>query len=334
MHRVAVVAVEGLVAFDLATPTEAFARIELRDGTRPYRVRVCSERRKLRTEAFDIVTRHDLGELSRADTVIVPGMNDPRVAVSSELVNALQRAHRRGARIASICTGAFVLAAAGLLDGLRATTHWLACAQLAARYPSVSVDASVLYVDNGQILTSAGAAAGLDLCLHLVRKDFGASVAAHAARIAVMPLERAGGQAQFIVHAPPVEDGASLEPVLAWLSRSVHEQVSLTELARRAGLSVRTLNRRFREQTGSTPHQWLLRARVQRAQELLEHSELPVERIAEQVGFASATPLREHFQRIVSTSPQAYRRSFRALALGERKLATKRATRPRASSRR
>jgi transcriptional regulator GlxA family with amidase domain len=193
----------------------------------------------------------------------------------------------------------------------RATTHWLAAAELARRNPSIDVDPDVLYVDNGQILTSAGAAAGLDLCLHMVRRDYGATVAADAARISVMPLERDGGQAQFIVHAPPAADGESLDPLLRWLEKNLDKELALDEIARRAAMSTRSLSRRFREQTGTTPARWVLALRVRRAQHLLETSGQPVERIAEAVGLGSTATLRDRFRRIVGTSPQAYRRAFR-----------------------
>ncbi|HKU39900.1 MAG TPA: helix-turn-helix domain-containing protein, partial [Polyangiales bacterium] len=238
---------------------------------------------------------------------------DLNAPISSKLLGALRAAARRGARIASICSGAFILAAAGLLDGKRATTHWLAAAELARRYPAIEVDASVLYVDNGQILTSAGVAAGLDLCLHMIRSDHGAAFAADIARVAVMPLERAGGQSQFIAHEPPSPDGASLEPVLRWMEKNLHAPLTLQQIARRAGTSSRTLNRRFREQTSTTPLQWLLHARVRRAQRLLETTAHSVESIAAAVRFGSASTLRDHFQRVVVASPRDYRRAFRAV---------------------
>ncbi|MFD0818574.1 GlxA family transcriptional regulator, partial [Micromonospora zhanjiangensis] len=217
-----------------------------------------------------------------------------------------------GARIASICGGAFTLAATGLLDGRRATTHWLATDRLAARHPRIQVDPNVLYVDNGQFLTSAGAAAGLDLCLHLIRRDHGAAVAADAARLSVMPLERAGGQAQFITHEPPAPEGATLEPLLAWMRDNTGRELTLADIARHAGVSTRTLNRRFRDQTGTTPLRWLHRVRVHRAQHLLETTAHSVDLVATRVGFASTTAFRDHFKRITGTSPQAYRRSFRS----------------------
>lgn len=314
MHRVAIVALDGVVPSDLATAFDLLRHVRLGDGTPGYRVRVCGVAPSVDAGGFRMQLRYGLGELARADTIILPGIMDIDAAVPRPLVRAVQRAAQRGARIASICSGAFLLAATGLLDGRRATTHWLGAAELARRYPLVRVDPDVLYVDEGSVLSSAGAAAGIDLCLHLVRRDHGSAVAAETARIAVMPLERAGGQAQFIVHAPPTPDGSSLIALLSWLDAQLHEQLTLAEIARRAGMSVRSLNRRFREQTGTTPLQWLIRVRVRRAQLLLETTGQSVEEIAERVGFGSATALREHFRRIVATSPQAYRQAFRPRA--------------------
>lgn len=213
---------------------------------------------------------------------------------------------------ASICVGAFTLAAAGLLDGRSATTHWAATAALAGRYPAVRVRPDVLYVDDGDVLTSAGAAAGLDLCLHMIRQDHGAAVAAQTARLSVMPLERSGGQAQFIAHEPPAADGASLQPLLDWMAGNAARAITLEDVAARAALSSRTLTRRFREQTDTTPMQWLNRYRLRRAQELLETTDVPVEQIGTLVGFASATTFRERFKGVVGVSPWAYRRAFRS----------------------
>jgi transcriptional regulator GlxA family with amidase domain len=205
-----------------------------------------------------------------------------------------------------------VLAAAGLLDGRRATTHWKYAAELAKRYPQVTVDPGVLYVDGGQFLTSAGAAAGLDLCLHLIRRDYGSAVAADAARLSVMPLEREGGQAQFVVadHPPPPR-GSVLEPVLEWLQDNVDSELTLAKIAAHAGMSTRSLNRHFREQTGMTPLNWLLRARIRKAQYLLEATDRPVDRIATDVGFGSPAAFRDRFRRVAGTSPRAYRTAFR-----------------------
>ncbi|MEV4522997.1 helix-turn-helix domain-containing protein [Micromonospora tulbaghiae] len=312
MHTVAVLALDTVVPFDLATPIEVFDRTRLPGGRPGYRVVVCAERPTVTTGVFDIAVPWRLDVLADADTVIVPGVTDPGAAAPAPVLDALRAAEARGTRIASICGGAFTLAAAGLLDGRRATTHWVAAAPLAARYPRVQVDPNVLYVDNGQILTSAGAAAGLDLCLHLVRTDHGAAVAADAARLSVMPLERAGGQAQFIAHEPPAPDGTTLEPLLTWMRQNAGRDLALADIARHAGMSVRTLNRRFRDQVGTTPLRWLHRIRVHQAQHLLETTAHPVDRVATQVGFGSVTAFRDRFRRITGTSPQAYRRSFRS----------------------
>ncbi|OJH37662.1 AraC family transcriptional regulator [Cystobacter ferrugineus] len=312
MHVVAIVALDEVVPFDLSVPTGVFQSVRLPGGRAGYEVRVCGVTPEVNAGAFTLRTRWGLEELARADTIILPGTSDVNAPVPEELLRAVRAAAASGTRVASICSGAFLLAATGLLDGRRATTHWLATDELARRHPEIHVDPDVLYVDEGQFLTSAGAAAGLDLCLHMVRLDHGAAVAADAARRSVMPLERDGGQSQFILHAPPAPDGSSLEPLLRWLDENLHEPLTLEDIARHAAMSVRTLNRRFREQMGTTPLQWILRARVRRAQFLLETTGHSVEAIAERVGFGSATAFREHFQRFVTTSPQAYRRAFRS----------------------
>lgn len=310
MHTVAVLALDGVIAFDLSTPIEVFSRTRLPDGRLAYRVRICATTTKIDTGAFTLDAPWGLDALSDADTIILPGIADPTAPIPVEVLDALNRAAANGTRIASICSGAFILAATGLLDGRRATTHWLATGLLAARHPHVTVDPDVLYVDNGQLLTSAGAAAGLDLCLHMIRRDHGSAMAADAARLSVMPLERAGGQAQFIVHEPPTPDGATLEPLLRWLQDNVRRELTLDDIATHAGLSARTLNRRFREQTGTTPIQWLHRVRIHQAQYLLETTTHPVDRIAAQVGFGSPTAFRDRFKRLTGTSPHAYRRAF------------------------
>jgi len=312
MHTVAVLALPGVVPFDLSTPLEVFGRARLPDGSKTYRVLVCAPSPEVRTELMTIHAPFGLEALATADTVVVPGCDDVLAPPPAEAISALRQAANQGTRIASICAGAFVLAAAGLLDGLGATTHWLAADLLARRYPAIDVRPNVLYVDNGQILTSAGAAAGIDLCLHMVRRDHGSAVAADAARLSVVPLEREGGQAQFIVHElPPVPQGSIMEPVLAWIEENLETQLTVQQMAARCGMSERTFNRRFREQTGTTPLQWLLRARVRRAQYLLENTGHGVERIAQQAGFGSPTAFRERFRRVAGVAPQAYRASFR-----------------------
>ncbi|WP_437785594.1 GlxA family transcriptional regulator [Sorangium sp. So ce1097] len=312
MRRVAIVAFDDVVFFDLSIPTQVFGLVRLPNGRPAYEVRVCAAAKEVDAGAFRLRVRHGLEELRRADTVILPGITDIDRPVPERLLRAVRRAADAGARVASICTGAFVLAATGLLDGRRTTTHWLAAGELARRFPRVEVDPSVLYVDCGQVLTSAGAAAGLDLCLHMVRLDHGAAVAAEAARLSVVPLERDGGQAQFIVHAAPTADGCSLSRVLDWIEESLHKEIALRDIARKAAMSVRSLNRHFKEQTGTTPLQWLLRARVRRAQLLLETTARSVERVASDVGFGSVAALRQHFHRMAGTSPQAYRSAFRS----------------------
>jgi transcriptional regulator GlxA family with amidase domain len=313
MHAVAVLALDQVIPFDLATPIEVFNRTRLPDGRPAYRVRVCAAAPTIDTGAFTLQAPFGLDALAQADTIIVPGCADPTVPVPEEILDALRHAAARGTRIASICAGAFTLAATGLLDGLRATTHWLGAGLLAQRHPAIDVDPGVLYVDNGQFLTSAGAAAGLDLCLHLIRRDFGSAVAADAARLSVMALEREGGQAQFIVHdTPPAPKGSILEPVMRWMHDNLDRDLSLHDIAGHAGMSTRSLNRHFREQTGTSPLQWLHRARIRQAQHLLETTSYPVERIAAQAGFGSPTAFRERFKRVTGTSPHAYRTAFRA----------------------
>jgi transcriptional regulator GlxA family with amidase domain len=307
VHRVAILAYDGVVPFDLSVPVEVFGRARLPDGRPGYEVTVCGYADEVAAGPIAIRTRYPLDVVTEADTVVVPGVADLDQPVPAAVLDALARA--RG-RLVSICTGAFLLAAAGVLDGHRATTHWAAAAELARRHPRVAVDPDVLFVDEGRILTSAGAAAGLDLCLHIVRRDHGAAVAAQTARSSVMPLERAGGQAQFIRHEPPLPSGASLQPLLDWLTGNLGAPLTLADLAARASLSTRSLSRRFRDQTGTTPLRWLGRQRIRRAQQLLEETDQPVERIGELVGFASPTAFREAFRAIVGVSPRDYRRSF------------------------
>ncbi|WP_203959289.1 GlxA family transcriptional regulator, partial [Sphaerisporangium siamense] len=277
-----------------------------------YQVRVCAERPEVDAGVFTLRAPWGLDGLADAGTIIVPGTANPADPPSPAVRHALRAAAARGTRIASICSGTFTLAAAGLLGGLRATTHWAAAGRLAATYPDIEVDPDVLYVDNGQILTSAGAAAGLDLCLHLIRRDHGSAVAADAARLSVMPLEREGGQAQFIVQPlAPMPRGSAFEPLLTWLQESLARELTLADIAAHAGMSPRTLLRRFREQTGTTPLRWLHRARVRQAQHLLESTDHTVERIGAEVGFTSPTAFRDRFKRVTGVSPHAYRRAFR-----------------------
>jgi transcriptional regulator GlxA family with amidase domain len=311
MHTIAVLALDQVIPFDLSTPIEVFTRTRLPDGRPGYRIRVCAEQPEINAGAFTLRAPWGLEGLKGADTIIVPGTATPTAPLAPAVRDALRAAAEDGTRIASICSGTFPLAATGLLDGLRATTHWIAAGLLAAAYPDVTVDPDVLYVDNGQILTSAGAAAGLDMCLHLIRRDHGSAVAADAARLSVMPLEREGGQAQFIVHDHvPTPRGSALEPLLTWLQENLSRELTLDDIAAHAGTSTRTLIRRFREQTGVTPLQWLHRARIRQAQHLLETTSHAVERIGAQVGFGSPTAFRDRFKRTTGVSPHTYRRTF------------------------
>jgi transcriptional regulator GlxA family with amidase domain len=301
---------------DLAIPCHVFDSTVLPDGETPYEVRVCGSPVTAMVNVqrkFTIHAPWSLAAARRADTIIVPGMSDPSANTAAPVLDLLRQANRRGARIASVCTGAFVLAEAGLLDGLRATTHWDDSDDLARRYPAVTVDPDVLFVDNGgRILTSAGVAAGLDMCLHLVAADYGAAVAAATARRVVVPMIRDGGQAQFIVHDLPTDAAPVLNATLTWMDENLYRPLSLEDIASHAAMSIRTLNRRFREHVGTTPLQWLLVLRVERAKQLLETTDLSIERIADQVGFGSSVTLRHHFTRRVRVPPQRYRAAFRS----------------------
>lgn len=315
MHTVAIVALDGFVPLDLGIPCDVFGGFDLADQPKLYRVKVCAARRVVRAAAYDIQTHFGLDAIADAHTVVVPGIVDFERPIPPPVIAALQSAWDRGARVTSICSGAFVLAAAGLLDGRRAATHWRATSELARRYPAVTVEPDVLFVDEGRIVTSAGASAGLDMCLHLVRRDYGQAVAAHAARLAVAPLNRDGGQAQFIRHEVPRATDC-LAPLLEWMSANVDKEIDVDALARRSHMSPRTFARRFREQTGTTPLQWLLTVRVRRAQELLETTRRPIDEIALRAGFDSPVTFRERFRRIVGLSPRAYRLRFCGPASG------------------
>jgi transcriptional regulator GlxA family with amidase domain len=260
---------------------------------------------------FDLHVDDDLSWLSRADTIVVPGWCGSANPVGDDLAEALRRAHRRGARLVSFCTGAFALAGTGLLDGQRATTHWERAADLAERFPAIEVDPSVLYVEADRIYTSAGSAASIDLALHLVRLDFGAAVANHVARDLVVPPHRDGGQAQFIDRPMPRCGSAPMEELLRWMVEHLDQEHSVNELAARLHMSPRTFARRFRAETGATPAAWLNSQRVLRAQELLETTELNIDEIAREAGFGHSVLLRHHFTKVLDTSPQSYRRAFR-----------------------
>jgi len=309
VHTVSVVVLDGFVPLDLAIPCDVFGGFDIPDEPNLYRVQVCSAGRAVRAGAFEIRTPHGLEVVPDAQTVVVPGIVDFQQTIPSSVIEALRSAWDRGARITSICSGAFVLAAAGLLDGSRATTHWRGARELAQRYPAITVEPDVLFVDEGRIVTSAGASAGLDMCLHLVRRDYGQAAAARAARLAVAPLNRDGGQAQFILHeAPRAKD--RLAPLLEWMNKNLDQSIDVNALAERVRMSPRTFARRFREQTGTTPLQWLLTVRVRRAQELLETTRRSIDDIALRCGFDSPVTFRTRFRGLVGISPRAYRLRF------------------------
>ncbi|MFI8849918.1 helix-turn-helix domain-containing protein [Streptomyces sp. NPDC053499] len=311
LHRVVALLNPPQSPFELACAAEVFGSV-VHDVPTRYSFQVCAERPgPLRTTVgYAMLVEADLAALQEADTVVVPGWQPPGGPVPSTVTDALRAAHQRGARIVAICTGAFVLAAAGLLDGRRATTHWRSSARLAAAFPKVRVDSDVLFVDHGDVATSAGTGAGIDLCLHLVRADHGAAYAAQIARNMVLPPHREGNQLQYATRPVPAKADESLAPLLEWATSRLDTRLTLDRLAARAGLSSRTLARRFTEQLGTSPGQWLLVRRLDAARVLLEQTSLPVETIAARVGLASAVSLRRHFRTHFGTTPGAYRRTF------------------------
>jgi transcriptional regulator GlxA family with amidase domain len=312
MHAVALAVAGGQSLLEVAAAFDVFGidRPALADPW--YDFAVCAPAGAQLGGFFRVSTPHGLDRLVTADTVIVPWSHDVERPPPADLVDAVRAAHEAGARIASICTGAFVLAAAGLLDGRRATTHWMHAELLARRHPRVRVDPDVLYIDDGDVLTSAGKAAGLDLCLHLVRLDHGSAVANALARRLVVPPHREGGQAQFIQAPVPSRVDGGLGALLSWAVARLDEPLTVSDLARAARVSERTLTRQFRAATGTTPLRWLLTQRVHRAQELLETTDLGVDQVAARTGLGTAATLRRHFHRALGVPPDAYRRAFHA----------------------
>jgi transcriptional regulator GlxA family with amidase domain len=306
-HHVAVLVLPGVFPLELGIAAQIF-------GSEPqYRLTVCTPvpARAVPTSGFTITATAGLDALSGADTVIVPGYQDIDAPVPGGALTALQAAHRRGARLVSICAGAFALAAAGLLDGRLATTHWQLTDQLQRRYPQIDVRPNQLYIDDGDILTSAGVTAGVDVCLHLIRTDHGAAAANACARVLVAPPQRAGGQAQYIERLVPKSSGSELAPLRDWMLENLAQPLSIDALAERAHMSRRTLVRRFREETGTSPMAWLTGARLDRARELLETTSQPVEHIGRFTGLGAPAGARAAFHRHLGTSPQEYRTLFR-----------------------
>lgn len=312
-RTVAVLAYEGMSPFETGIVTEVFGLPRPELEVPWYDLTVCAERPgPLRiVGGATIDTRYGLDVFASAQTLIVPGVSDVRAECSPELVAALRLAHGRGARVVSICSGAFALAAAGLLDHRRATTHWQYAGLLRRRFPGVRVDPDVLYIDDGDVLTSAGSAAGLDLCLHLVRRDHGPSIANAVARRLVIAPHREGGQAQFIEAPMPNDlDDDRIAQTMTWVLSDLRQEITVEGLARRAHMSTRTYLRHFARCTGTSPIRWLITQRIQASLPLLEKTSLPIEEIARTVGFASPVTYRSHFVRAMHTSPSVYRRAF------------------------
>ncbi|MFR9673612.1 GlxA family transcriptional regulator [Streptomyces sp. TR06-5] len=317
-HRVAVLVRHGVLPLELGLIHQLFgAARDPHDGRALYEVVTCAvSPGEVRTDAdFPVLVRHGPRALAEADTVLVPASHEED-GLSARLPPDLARALARvgpGARVASVCTGAFVLAAAGRLDGRPATTHWKSAERFRELHPRVALDPDVLYTDDGDVLTSAGEAAGIDLCLHMIRGDAGAAVAADVARTTVVPPHREGGQAQFVPRpvAAPERRPSSTGAVRAWALERLEQPLSLQELAERASMGVRTFSRRFREETGTTPGRWLAARRVERARQLLEETDLPVDRVADRAGLGTGASLRQHMREAVGVSPAAYRSTFR-----------------------
>ncbi|MGW1717524.1 helix-turn-helix domain-containing protein [Streptomyces sp. NBC_00075] len=312
---VAVLLFSGGPIFESSIPLSVFGIDRQDAGVPRYRLLVCAgEEGPLRTTGgLELTAPNGLEAIARAGTVVVPAWRSITAPPPEEALDALRRAHEEGARIVGLCTGAFVLAAAGLLDGRPATTHWMYAPTLAKRYPSVHVDPRELFVDDGDVLTSAGTAAGIDLCLHIVRTDHGNEAAGALARRLVVPPRRSGGQERYLDRSLPEEIGADpLAEVVAWALEHLHEQFDVETLAARAYMSRRTFDRRFRSLTGSAPLQWLITQRVLQAQRLLETSDYSVDEVAGRCGFRSPVALRGHFRRQLGSSPAAYRAAYRA----------------------
>ncbi|MFD9305098.1 GlxA family transcriptional regulator [Streptomyces sp. NPDC060048] len=321
-HRVVVLALAGLLPFELGIPHRIFGRAKDSAGRPLYEILTCAiAPGRVPTDAdFDIRVEHGPELLATADTVVVPasyelGPVHDEGRLTPELAAAL--AHiRPGTRLVSICTGGYVLAAAGYLDGRRATTHWASAGHFQQMFPAVLVDPGVLYTDDGDVLTSAGVAAGIDLCLHIVRRDHGVAVANDVARRTVVPPHREGGQAQFIERPVPQPQRSATTAARAWVLDRLHEPLRLTDLARQESMSVRTFTRRFREESGLSPGEWIVGQRVERARSLLEQTDLPMEQVAREAGFGTAQSLRKHVQAAIGVSPSAYRRTFRETSAG------------------
>jgi transcriptional regulator GlxA family with amidase domain len=316
VHRVVVLLLEPVIGYDAVIPPQVFGEAEGPDGAPLYDVTMASlDGRPVTASLGYAITPHgDASLLATADTVVVPGTKIPGPRFGGTIPDDLAAALasiRPGTRLVSICTGAFVLGSAGLLDGRPATTHWKYAEELVRLYPTVELDEAVLFTDDGDVLTSAGLSAGVDLCLHLIRRDHGTEIANRVARHLVVPPWRDGGQAQFIERQVPERPEQSTAPARAWALERLEEPLRVPDLARAAGMSVRTFTRRFRAETGESPTAWLIRQRVHHAQRLLESTDLPVDAVADRAGLGSAASLRAHLRTQAGVSPTAYRRTFR-----------------------
>jgi transcriptional regulator GlxA family with amidase domain len=312
LKTVAAVVLDGSAAFELGVVCEVFGIDRTEEGVPRFDFRVCGEHPglPLRSTGFHLVPGHGLDAVLDADLVVVPGVAGAPTRFPAAILEALRAAHARGATVLSVCSGAFVLAEAGLLEGRRCTLHWRHTADFAERYPGARVDQDVLFVDEGRVITSAGTAAGIDACLHLVRRELGTTIANAIARRMVVPPQRDGGQRQYVDLPVPETECDSLQPVLDWMLDHLQAEFDTAALARRAALSERTFARRFVAETGTTPHRWLTQQRVLHARHLLEETALGMEEIARSCGLGSGALLRHHFRRAVGVTPADYRRSF------------------------
>jgi transcriptional regulator GlxA family with amidase domain len=319
-HHVVVLALDGVFPFELGIASRIMGSAEREDGTPLYRVTTCTvDGGPVRTDAdFSIVCDHDASIVRRADTLVIPspagrGPLFERGVLGDGVGEALA-SRRRGTRVVSICIASYVLAAAGLLDGRRATTHWQRADAFRRLFPRVDLDPGVLFVDDGDVLTSAGVAAGIDLCLHVVRRDHGSDVAHRVARQCIVAPWRDGGQSQFVERAVPIAGVASTAATREWALDHLREPLTLARLAEHAHMSVRTFTRRFREEAGTSPQDWIARQRVDAVRHLLESTDLPIEQVADRAGFGTATSMRQHLQAAIGVSPTTYRRTFRSVA--------------------
>lgn len=314
-HRIALLVLEGFVLFDLSIPYSLFKRVRLANKVLPYEVMCCAEQAETHSHDLRLGGCRPLSALAEADTIIVPGLEAPQRAQSAAVVEALQAAHARGARLVAIGTGAYVLAQAGILKGVRATTHWSVADAMAAAYPELLIDPNALFVDDGQVLTCAGLASGLDLCLYLIQKDFGAAAAQRCAQFLIIPNGRAGSRRQRVLYASP-RAADRLNNLIYWLLENLNLDHTLGTMAAQAGLSLRTLNRKFNDHYGRSPMGWLTDARLRRAQVLLESTSLSVEQITTATGFHSAAGFRAQFHKSKGLSPSAWRKSHQLVRCG------------------